>query len=319
MKTPVTPRLVEHIPIPERPFWKTLRQQKVLLLMSVPFVIHVIIFKYVPIWGWTLAFQNYWPGKSFFDQVWVGFDNFKWLFRDPIFYQVLRNTLAMSLIQLVFGMVSSIVLALIINEVRLVFFKKAAQTISYLPHFISWVVAANLVRDALSTDGGIVNELLMKLHIIKEPIMFLGIPKLFWWIIGASHVWKEVGWGAIIYLAAIASVDPNLYEAANIDGAGRLRRIWHITLPSIRPIIVIILIMNMGYLLSSGFEQQYLLQNGRVIDYARVFTIYELDYGIKMMRYSFATAVGIFRSVVSLVLVFGANYIAKRMGQERLL
>ncbi|NLW59292.1 MAG: sugar ABC transporter permease [Firmicutes bacterium] len=319
VKTPVTPRLVEHIPIPERPFWKTLRQQKVLLLMSVPFVIHVIIFKYVPIWGWTLAFQNYWPGKSFFDQVWVGFDNFKWLFRDPIFYQVLRNTLAMSLIQLVFGMVSSIVLALIINEVRLVFFKKAAQTISYLPHFISWVVAANLVRDALSTDGGIVNELLMKLHIIKEPIMFLGIPKLFWWIIGASHVWKEVGWGAIIYLAAIASVDPNLYEAAIIDGAGRLRRIWHITLPSIRPIIVIILIMNMGYLLSSGFEQQYLLQNGRVIDYARVFTIYELDYGIKMMRYSFATAVGIFRSVVSLVLVFGANYIAKRMGQERLL
>mgnify|MGYP003755928159 FL=1 len=287
--------------------------------MSVPFVIHVIIFKYVPIWGWTLAFQNYWPGKSFFDQVWVGFDNFKWLFRDPVFYQVLRNTLAMSIIQLVFGMVSSIVLALLINEVRLVFFKKSAQTISYLPHFISWVVAANLVRDALSTDGGIVNELLMSLRIIKEPIMFLGIPKLFWWIIGASHVWKEVGWGAIIYLAAIASVDPNLYEAATIDGAGRLRRIWHITLPSIKPIIVILLIMNMGYLLSSGFEQQYLLQNGRVIDYARVFTIYELDYGIKMMRYSFATAVGIFRSVVSLVLVFGANYLAKRMGQERLL
>ncbi|HHT05866.1 MAG TPA: sugar ABC transporter permease [Hydrogenispora sp.] len=311
--------MVEQIPIGKRPFWKTLRQQRVLLFMSVPFVIHVIIFKYVPIWGWTLAFQNYWPGKSFFDQVWVGFDNFKWLFRDPVFYQVLRNTLAMSIIQLVFGMVSSIVLALLINEVRLVFFKKSAQTISYLPHFISWVVAANLVRDALSTDGGIVNELLMSLRIIKEPIMFLGIPKLFWWIIGASHVWKEVGWGAIIYLAAIASVDPNLYEAATIDGAGRLRRIWHITLPSIKPIIVILLIMNMGYLLSSGFEQQYLLQNGRVIDYARVFTIYELDYGIKMMRYSFATAVGIFRSVVSLVLVFGANYLAKRMGQERLL
>ena len=139
--------------------------------MSVPFVIHVIIFKYVPIWGWTLAFQNYWPGKSF-DQVWVGFDNFKWLFRDPVFYQVLRNTLAMSIIQLVFGMVSSIVLALLINEVRLVFFKKSAQTISYLPHFISWVVAANLVRDALSTDGGIVNELLMSLRIIKRQSCF---------------------------------------------------------------------------------------------------------------------------------------------------
>lgn len=287
--------------------------------MTVPFIIHVIIFKYIPIWGWTLAFQSYWPGKSFFQQTWVGFENFRWLFRDPIFYQTLRNTLAMSIIQLVFGMVSSILLALIINEVRLVFFKKAAQTISYLPHFISWVVAANLIRDALSADGGIVNEILMKLHIIKEPIMFLGIPKLFWWVIGATHVWKEVGWGAIIYLAAIASVDPNLYEAATIDGAGRLRRMWHITLPSIQPIIVILLVMNMGYLLSSGFEQQYLLQNGRVIDYARVFTIYELDYGIKMMRYSFATAVGIFRSVVSLILVFGANFIAKRLGQERLL
>jgi putative aldouronate transport system permease protein len=303
----------------KKPFWATLLQQKVLLLMCVPFVVHTIIFKYVPIWGWTMAFQNYWPGKSFFDQAWVGFDNFKWLFRDPVFYQVLRNTLAMSIIQLVFGMVCSIILALIINEVRWIFFKKSAQTISYLPHFISWVVAANLVRDALSTDGGIVNEVLMKLHIIKEPIMFLGIPELFWWIIGASHVWKEVGWGAIIYLAAIAAVDPNLHEAATIDGAGRLRRIWHITLPSIRPIIVILLIMNMGYLLSSGFEQQYLLQNGRVIDYARVFTIYELDYGIKMMRYSFATAVGIFRSVVSLVLVFGTNFLAKRMGQERLI
>lgn len=299
-------------------FWQRLSSQKVLLLMSVPFLIHVIVFKYIPIWGWVLAFQNYWPGKSIFQQVWVGFENFRFLFSDPVFYQVLRNTLAMSLIKLGFGMVASISLALIINEVRWTFFKKTAQTISYLPHFISWVVAANLVRDALSTDGGIINEILLKLNLIKEPIMFLGIPELFWWIIGASHVWKEVGWEAIIYLAAISSVDPNLYEAAIIDGAGRLQRIWHITLPSIRSIIIILLIMNMGYLFSSGFEQQYLLQNGRVIDYARVFTIYELDYGIKMMRYSFATAVGIFRSVVSLVLVFSTNYLAKRLGQERL-
>ena len=317
MKTPVLAGKV--IPMKKKSFWATLKKQKVLLFMSIPFIIHIIVFKYIPIWGWTLAFQNYWPGKGFLQQVWVGLDNFRWLFNDPVFYQVLRNTLAMSIIQLVFGMLSSITLALIINEVRIVIFKKTAQTISYLPHFISWVVAANLVRDVLSTDGGIVNEVLMKLKLIEEPIMFLGIPKLFWWIIGASYVWKEVGWGAIIYLAAIASIDPNLYEAATIDGAGRLRRIWHITLPSIQPIIVILLIMNMGYLLSSGFEHQYLLQNGRVIDYARVFTIYELDYGIKMMRYSFATAVGIFRSVVSLVLVFAANYLAKRLGQERLL
>ncbi len=300
-------------------FWQKLKQQKALVLMSIPFLIHVIIFKYIPIWGWVLAFQNYWPGKSVFQQTWVGLDNFRDLFNDPVFYQVLRNTLAMSIIKLVMGTVASIALALIINEVRFMPFKKAAQTISYLPHFISWVVAANLVRDALSTDGGIVNDVLLSLNIIKEPIMFLGIPKLFWWIIGISHVWKEVGWGAIIYLAAIAGIDPSLYEAAVIDGAGRLKQMWYITLPSIKPTISILLIMNMGYLLSSGFEQQYLLQNGRVIDYARVFTIYELDYGIKMMRYSFATAVGIFRSVVSLVLVFAANQFAKRFGQEGLM
>lgn len=300
-------------------FWDKVIQQRALILMSVPFLVHIIVFKYAPIWGWLMAFQNYWPGKGIFQQTWVGLENFRLLFDDVIFYQVLRNTLAMSIIKLVMGTVTSIILALMINEVRLLRFKKSAQTISYLPHFISWVVAANLVRDALSTDGGIINRVLMKLHIIQKPIMFLGIPKMFWWIIGVSHVWKEVGWGAIIYLAAIAGIDPALYEAAVIDGAGRLKQMWYITLPSIRPTISILLIMNMGYLMSSGFEQQYLLQNGRVIDYARVFTIYELDYGIKMMRYSFATAVGIFRSVVSLVLVFAANQIAKRWGQEGLM
>ncbi len=299
-------------------FWHRVKQQKVLILMTIPFLVHVIIFRYVPIWGWLMAFQNYWPGKSILQQTWVGFENFRLLFNDPVFYQVLRNTLAMSVIKLVMGTVASIVLALMLNEVRIMWFKKSVQTISYLPHFISWVVAANLVRDALSTDGGIINEVLMSLGIIKEPIMFLGIPTLFWWIIGISHVWKEVGWGAIIYLAAIAAIDPTLYESAMIDGAGRLKQIWYITLPSIRPTISVLLIMNLGWVLSAGFEQQYLLQNGRVIDYARVFTIYELDYGIKMMRYSFATAVGIFRSVVSLILVFSANQLAKRWGQERL-
>ena len=286
--------------------------------MTIPFLVHVIIFRYVPIWGWLMAFQNYWPGKGILQQTWVGLENFKLLFDDPVFYQVLRNTLAMSIIKLAMGTISSIALALMLNEVRRMWFKKTVQTISYLPHFISWVVAANLVRDALSTDGGVINKVLMDLRIIKEPIMFLGIPTLFWWIIGASHVWKEVGWGAIIYLAAIAAIDPTLYESAMIDGAGRLKQMWYITLPSIRPTISVLLIMNMGWVLSSGFEQQYLLQNGRVIDYARVFAIYELDYGIKMMRYSFATAVGIFRSVVSLVLVFSANQLAKRWGQERL-
>ena len=179
-------------------FWRRLKQQKILILMSVPFLVHIIIFKYVPIWGWLMAFQNYWPGKPLLQQTWVGFENFRLLFEDKIFYQTLRNTLAMNIIKLAMGTISSITLALMLNEVRKIRFKKAAQTISYLPHFISWVVAANLVRDALSTDGGIVNKVLMDLRIIKEPIMFLGIPKLFWWVIGVSMSGR--GWLGSDYL-----------------------------------------------------------------------------------------------------------------------
>jgi len=300
-------------------FWYKLWKEKALLLMSLPFIIYVIVFKYIPIWGWIIAFQNYFPTRGIFDQPWVGFQNFKMLFEDPIFYQVLRNTLAMSIIKLLGGMFFSILLALMLNEVKNLFFKKITQTISYLPHFISWVVAANLFMNILSTDGGIVNEILLGLNIIQDPIMFMGIPELFWWVIGASHVWKSIGFGAILYLASMTSISPSLYEAATIDGASRLQRIRYITLPGIKPVIIILFIMNMGQLMNIGFEQIYLLSNGRVINYSRIFTIFELNYGLKMMRYSFATAVGIFRSVVSLFLVFGANYVAKRMGEERLI
>lgn len=300
-------------------FWKKIWKQRALVFMSLPFIIYVIIFKYIPIWGWIIAFQNYWPAKGILEQTWVGLENFRMLFEDPIFYQILRNTLAMSIIKLVFGMFFSILLALMLNEVRNLLFKKFTQTISYLPHFISWVVAANLVMNILSTDGGIINDILLNLHIIDKPIMFMGIPKLFWWVVGASHVWKTVGFGAILYLASMTSISPSLYEAATIDGASRLQRIWYITLPGIKPVIIILFIMNIGQLMNVGFEQIYLLSNGRVIKYSRIFTIFELDYGLKMMRYSFATAVGIFRSMVSLVLVFSANHVAKQMGEERLI
>ena len=303
----------------EDSFWEKLWKQRALVLMTLPFIIYVIIFKYVPLWGWLMAFQNYWPGKSFFNQTWVGLENFRLLLTDPVFYDVLRNTLAMSLIKLLSGMFFSIILALALNEVRWSKFKKVTQTISYLPHFISWVVGANLVMNALSTDGGIINDVLMWLNIIEDPIMFMGMPKLFWWIVGASHVWKTVGFGAILYLASIVSISPSLYEAAVIDGASRLQRIRYITLPALKPVIIILLIINVGRLMNMGFQQIYLLSNGRVIEYSRIFRIFELDYGLKMMRYSFATTAGIFRSVVSVVLVFSANQIAKMMGEERLI
>lgn len=300
-------------------FYKTFNSQKILVLMSVPFLLHLFVFRYLPIWGWIMAFQEYRPGiKGIFNQQWVGVKQFAYLFEDPAFYRVIRNTLAMSVIKLVLGTFFAISLAVLINETKNKGFRRAVQTISYLPHFVSWVVAANIVINVLSPSGGIVNDLLLKLNIIDSPILFMGEAKYFWWIIGWSHVWKGVGWGAIIYLSAMAGIDPVLYEAAEIDGAKRMQRIWHITIPGIKPTIIILLIMNVGYILDAGFEQQYLLKNDLVIEYAEVFEIYILDYGMKLGRYSYATAAGIFKSIVSILLITIANQTSKRLGEEAL-
>lgn len=296
----------------------TLYNQRFLLLMSVPFFIHVLIFHYIPIWGWTMGFQNFKPNVEIGNQEWVGLKHFITLFTDRDFFRVMRNTLAMSSINLFLGMGSSIILALALNEVRVGLFKRTVQSISYLPHFVSWVVAANIVLTFLSSDG-IVNEFLLKLGIIKESIIWMGKPKLFWWIIGFSNVWKNVGWGAIIYLASISGINPLLYEAAKVDGAGRFQRMWHITLPGIRNTIMVLLIMNIGWILNAGFEQPFLLQNTLVKEYSTNIDIFVLERGIGSGQYSFSTAAGIFKSLVSLLLVFVANRISKRFGQERLI
>lgn len=301
-----------------RLFMKRLGQQKALLAMTIPFLIWLFIFKYAPLWGWSMAFQDFKPAKSMWDQKWVGFKHFEFLFTDPTFLLVLRNTLAMSIINLVLGFVTAIGLAILINEIRHSKFKKTVQTISYLPHFISWVVAASIVSYTLSMENGIVNIVLMNLGIINEPILWLGKGEWFWGILGVSEVWKNVGWNTIIYLAAITMIDPAQYEAAEIDGAGRIQRILHITLPGMKPVIVILLIMNMGYLLESGFEAQYLLGNPMNMEYSENLDIFVLKYGISMGNFSLATAAGIFKTVVSFILLFSANHIAKRLGQERL-
>lgn len=300
------------------PFLTRLWNQKFLLLMSIPFVIHIIIIKYVPIFGWVMAFQNYKPGKSILNQEWVGLMQFRRLFSDSGFWHILRNTLAMAVIKLVMGTFFSIFVALLINETKAGIFKKTVQTISYLPHFVSWVVAANLVLEFLAPRG-ILNNILMSLRIIEDPILWMGQPKMFWWIIGWSHVWKTCGFGAIIYLAAMTGIDPQLYEAADIDGAGRIQRIRFITLPGIKATFVVLLIMDIGRLLEAGFEQQYLLKNVLVLDYAEIFTIYILRYGLEMYRYSYAAAAGIFKSVVSIILIFTANRVANKLGQETLM
>ncbi|WP_274365423.1 ABC transporter permease [Paenibacillus thermotolerans] len=299
-------------------FIKKLFQQRALVLMSVPFLIWLFIFKYVPLWGWTIAFQDFKPAKKMFEQKWVGFKHFEFLFQDEAFLRVLRNTLAMSVINLVLGFVTAITLAILLNELRQVVFKRVVQTISYLPHFISWVVAASIISTALSADGGIVNELLIWLGLIKEPILWLGVGEYFWGILGASEVWKNVGWNTIVYLAAMTMIDPAQYEAAEIDGAGRFQRIRHITLPGLKPVIVILLIMNVGNILETGFEPQYLLGNGMNVDFSENLEIFVLRYGISMGNFSLATAAGIFKTVVSFILLFSANSIAKRLGEARL-
>ncbi|RRJ62558.1 sugar ABC transporter permease [Paenibacillus oralis] len=302
----------------QRITWNLIKSQRQLIYMSVPLLAYIVLFAYVPVWGWTMAFQDYKPALDFSEQKWVGFKHFKFLFQDDNFLRVLRNTLGMSIINLILGFVTAIILALLLNEIKKVFWKRTVQTISYLPHFLSWIIVTGIVATSLASDG-IVNDVLMKLQLIDEPILWLSEGKYFWGIVGASHVWKEVGWNTIIYLAAMASIDPALYEAADMDGASRYRKMLHVTLPGIKPTIVILLIMSIGHILEAGFEVQYLLGNGLVVDWAETIDIFVLKYGIAQGNYSLATAGGIFKTVVSVIMLLIANWTAKRLGEERLL
>lgn len=264
-----------------------------------------------------MAFQNYKPKDGLLHSKFIGLDKFKFLFTDETFIQVVRNTVAMGVINLVVTFVMAIVFAILLNEVKNNFGKKSVQTISYLPHFLSWIIVTGILHDALSGTG-IINELLMRFHFIDQPINFFAHPGYFWPIVAFANVWKETGWNAIIYLAAITAIDPSLYEAASMDGAGRWAKIKHITLPSIRPTIMILLLMNVGNVLNAGFEIQYLLGNGLVKSVSETIDIYVLKWGISQNDFSLGTAAGIFKSVVSIILIVIANQLAKRAGEERL-
>jgi putative aldouronate transport system permease protein len=295
-----------------------LSRQRQLIFMSLPIILYVILFTYVPLWGWTMAFQNFRPARSFSQQEWAGIKWFKFLFEDQVFLKTIRNTIAMSVINTTLGFITAIGFALLLNEVRKILFKRFIQTISYLPHFLSWVVVTGLVSAMLTTDDGAVNNVFMALGLIKEPILWLAEPNYFWGIIGVTFVWKEVGWNTIIYLAAMAGIDPALYEAADIDGCNRYQKMWRITLPCIRPTIIILLLMSIGRILDAGFEMQYLLRNGLVMDVSDTIDVYVLIFGLNLRNYSLATAAGMFKNVVNVILLFVANEIAKRAGEERL-
>lgn len=298
--------------------WDRLKNQKFLIFMSAPFVIWVIVFKYVPLTGWIMAFQDYKPKLGMWGSQWVGLKHFRALFQEEQFYQALQNTLAMSILAIVFSTIFSVSFALLLNEMRSVKLKRVVQTVSYLPHFVSWVVVANIIGQMLSTTG-LVNEVLMALHIIESPVNFMAQPNMFWGVVTGADLWKETGWNAIIYLAAITGIDVQLYEAAKVDGANRWQQIKSITLPSIKGTIIILLIMAIGNLINIGFEKQYLLGNNTVASKSLVLDKYALDYGIGMMRYSYGTAIGMFKSVVGIVLIFFANRLAKKTGEGQLI
>lgn len=297
--------------------WKEIKRQKVLLIISLFMTIYGIIFYYWPLTGWVMAFQHYKPKNGLLGSQWVGLDKFKFLFSDVTFLKVIRNTFCMGLINLITTTIMAILFAILLNEIRVTIVKKVIQTVSYLPHFLSWIIVAGILHDSLSSTG-IVNDVLLRTGAVDQAINFFAHPSYFWPIVAFANCWKETGWNAIIYLAAITSIDPCLYEAASIDGAGRLSKIKYITLPGIKPTIMILLLINIGNVLNAGFEVQYLLGNGLVQSVSQTIDIYVLKWGISQNDYSLGTAAGIFKSAVSIALIVIFNTLAKRSGEESL-
>jgi putative aldouronate transport system permease protein len=293
---------------------RRIKRNKLIYLMILPGLIYFILYKYVPMYGLIIAFMDYKPYLGVTGSPWVGLTHFERLFNEPMFWTIFRNTIVLFLLNLVFYFPVPIILSLMLNEVRKMWFKRSVQTLIYIPHFMSWVIIVSIVYVMLTMDGGIVNELLV-LFGFKE-INFLMNPDWFRPIYIINTIWREAGWGTIIYLAAISSVDPQLYEAARIDGANRFRQMWHVTLPAIRSVIVVLLILKIGDVLELGFEHVYLLLNAMNRQVAEIFDTYVYTTGLRQGQFSYSTAVGAFKSVVGLILVVLANRLAKKFGEE---
>ncbi|SDO35053.1 putative aldouronate transport system permease protein [Paenibacillus sp. yr247] len=297
--------------------WKRMRRERQIWLLCIPMIIWVLIFSYFPMYGLIISFEKYIPGKSMFGN-WVGFDNFVRFFHEPDFLQILRNTLAISGLNLIFGFPAPLILALLLNEVKNSAFKKTIQSLSYVPYFISWVVVANILFMLLGNDG-ILNDILMKIGLIKEPMEFLTNGKYFWTILISSNIWKDMGFSAIIYLSAIAGIDKELYEAGRVDGLGRFGLIRHITLPGIRSTAVLLFILAIGNILNAGFEQQLLIGNPLTRDHYEVIDTYVYRFGVQLGNYSYGTAVGLMKSFIGLTLVVIANRLSRKYMQSSIL
>jgi putative aldouronate transport system permease protein len=287
-----------------------------LFLMFLPVLLFYIMFCYIPMGGIIIAFKDFKLMRGIWESPWVGLENFRELFSTPSFYEILGNTLWISILRLLAGFPAPILLALLLNEIRHVKYKKVVQTISYLPHFLSWVILAGVFQQLLSPSTGALNALLGKLGI--GPIYFLGDPKWFVFTIIVTGIWQSVGWGTVIYLAAIAGIDPQLYEAAMLDGAGRMKRILYVTLPCLAPTITITLILSTGGILNAGFDQIMNMYNEAVYQVGDIIDTYVYRRGLEGMQYSYSTAVNLFKNVIGLGFVLTTNKIARKLGENSL-
>lgn len=287
-----------------------------LYLFLIPGLCVIYFFKIRPIYGLQIAFRDYSIIKGIWDSDWVGMEHFVTLFKSPNFLRVLKNSILTSLYSLLWSFPVPIILSLLINEVAHKNYKRVLQTVMYLPHFISWVVVISIVNGLLAQSGGIINTIITNLG--GEKISFLTSPEWFRTVLIASQIWKGAGWGTVVYLAALSGIDPQLYEAARIDGANRWHTIRYITVPCIMSTVTVVLIMNMGSILNNGFEQIWLLQNSVNKEVAEVLETYSYQVGLREGRYSFATAIGLFQSLVGCIMVFLSNFISKKTGGDGL-
>ena len=312
--------------IPKKSFWVRLHEEKYLQVMALLGIVWMLIFNYIPMYGILIAFKKNFIvttplfSRKFFSTPWAahgGFQHFLNFFKDEEFFNVMANTLGISILKLIFNFTLPIIFALLLNEVRNMKFKKAIQTITYMPHFLSWVVLGGILTTWLG-DGGLFNDLLIKMGVLKESVAFLAYPKYFWAITVLSDLWKELGWSAIIYLAAMSGIDQEMYEAAKVDGANRWKQIWTITLPSIAPTVTIMFILAVGGLLNTNFDQILVLNNPLNAPRSNVLDIYVYQTAMRGMRYSYASAIGLFKSVIAFILLFIANQVTKRLNDTSL-
>lgn len=287
-----------------------------LYIFLVPGFLYLLIFNYLPMYGIIIAFKNFNVTKGIFGSDWIGLSNFKYLFHSKDFIVVFKNSVVLSALRMFWGFPAPILLAIMLNEVRNLNFKKGVQTIVYLPHFISWVVITGMVAMFLAPSGGLINKFLELFGV--NAIAFLSEPKYFRTVLIITEIFKEIGWGTIIYLAAMTGIDPEIYEAAVIDGSSRIQRIRYITLPGISTTIVVLLVLRMGSILRNGFEQVYLLQSPLVYSVSDIFETYTYRVGLLEGRYSYSTAVGIFQSIVGLIMITATNRLSRIINENSL-